>query len=113
MGKRREHASEAEPTPASLAISMRSRFAAYKRSQLRAVAEERKTPAQAITSLERLYNRLTSAYLGADGTTYADWLEHGPRAELEEVREARRDDAVWDRLVDRAVAEVVDMRGVR
>lgn len=85
--------------------TMRSRFVARKQMLLRAVGEEMKTPAEAIKSLEKLYNRLTSEYLGADGTTYADWLEHGPRAELEEVREARLDDAVWDRLVDRFAKE--------
>lgn len=85
----------------TLAESMRSRFAAHKRSLLRAVAQERKTPSEVLDSLERLYTKLCTAYLRTDGTTYGDWLEHGPRAELDEVREALRDDAVWDRLVER------------
>lgn len=76
-------------------------FVKTKRRLLRAVAAERKTPREVEALLERLYARQERAFLAAKGTTYRQWLEHGPRAELEEVREARRDDAVWDRLVDR------------
>lgn len=81
--------------------SMRSRFAARKRTVLRAVAAERKTQVEAVAVLEKLYSRMTGEFLAVEGTTYGDWLKHGPRAEFVEVREALRDDAVWDRLVDR------------
>lgn len=82
----------------------RGLFVKRKRSLLRAAANEQKTPREVLALLEKAYEKQTRVYLRADGTTYAEWLEHGPLAELEEVRAAVRVNSVWDRLVDRAVA---------
>ena len=100
-GRAPKYQSVSEIRSCTLAESYRLRFAKRKASLLRAVACELKTPAQAMSVLERLYARQTREYLRASGTTYGAWLERGPRGELEELREARRHDAVWDRIVDR------------
>ena len=92
-------------TALNLAGIARGYFVKAKGRLLRAVAAERKTPREVEALLERLYARQTRAFLAAKDTTYGVWLEHGPLVELEEVREARRDDAVWDRLVEKAAAE--------
>jgi hypothetical protein len=88
---------------ANLATLMRRRFVKRKISLLRAVANEQKTPGETIAKLEKLYVKQTAEFLRSSrDTTYSDWLEHGPLGELDEVRAARRDEAVWDRLLDKA-----------
>jgi hypothetical protein len=88
-------------TAVNLAGIARVFFVKTKRRLLRDVALERKSPRDVERLLERLYARQSRAFLATKGTTYGEWLEHGPQPELEEVRQARRDDAVWDRLVER------------
>lgn len=75
-------------------------FRKAKNTQLLAVAGERKTAKQAASALRARYDRLLLGFLGAPGTTYAAWLEHGPKADLDELVGALQDAAVWDRLVD-------------
>jgi hypothetical protein len=83
-----------------LAIVARRRFQHRKTVLLRELAAERRTVAGVLASLERFYRAQTDGFLRTTGTTYAAWLAHGPRAEIEELREAARDPAVWDRLVE-------------
>lgn len=78
----------------------RNTFAGRKRILLAECAAERRTRMDVLVALERYYAKQTKDYLRLPDTTYAAWLEHGPLAELEEVRGAYRDDAVWDRLVE-------------
>lgn len=88
----------------NLAHAMRGGFMKRKRSLLRAVGEERKTAREVLVELERRYRREVMRFLRTEGTTYADWLEHGPLCELDELREAVRHDHLWERLVDKASA---------
>lgn len=78
----------------------RAMFVALKRTHLRRVAAEMSTREIAVRTLRRRYDLMTSAFLRVPGTTYADWLEHGPKAELDELLAAASDPAVWDRLVE-------------
>lgn len=63
----------------------------------------------AVKKLRTKYEKLTNAYLRAEGTTYAMWLELGPKAEWEEVLAATRDEAVWDRLLERCAPAAKDV----
>lgn len=81
----------------------RTAFSVRKEKALRKVGGEQLAPSDALSALEKLYAKQTAEFLRKRGTTYRAWLEHGPRGEIEELREARRDDALWDRLVDRAM----------
>lgn len=80
----------------------RTRFLAYRDVVLAGVAIERTTPAAAMKLLERRYARQTQEFLRLPTTTYGEWLEHGPRGDLVELRAGRVDDSLWDRLVDQA-----------
>lgn len=82
------------------AKAARTRFATRKVVLLEECAAERRTPTAVLLTLEKFYANQTRDYLKIAHTTYAAWLEHGPIAELEEVRAAYRDSAVWDRLVE-------------
>lgn len=81
-------------------------FRAVKGKVLRLVRLEQFTRREAIDTLRRKYVKLLAEYLRIEGTTYAGWIEHGPAQEWEEVLEAARDEAVWDRLVERGLAEL-------
>lgn len=87
---------------------LRAAFAAKKRKLICEALAETRTKQSVLDALEKLYKRQTTEYLRCEPTTYAQWLEHGPRVELEEVNEAIRldRDHVWDRLVDRTQREV-------
>jgi hypothetical protein len=81
-------------------------FRAAKAKALGGVQREQLTKREALEVLRRRYNKLLAEYLRIHETTYACWLEHGPSQEWEEVIQAARDDAVWDRLVERGLAEL-------
>jgi hypothetical protein len=81
-------------------------FRAVKAKQLDAVRLERHTKRQAMDAMRRQYEKLRAKYLGITGTTYQAWLDFGPAAEWDECIAASRDDAVWDRLVERGLAEL-------
>lgn len=87
-------------TERQLAEAARVDFCHTKRALLRDVARERRTQADVVKKLRRRFAIAQSKFLKAEGTTYATWLEHGPKAELDELLEAARDPAVWDRLVE-------------
>lgn len=93
-GISRQHAGPAKREFSALRDQLFAQFAA-----------ERKTKRQVLDSLRRKYEALRAAYLRVPGTTYDSWREHGPQAAWEEVGAATRDDAVWDRLVERCVRE--------
>jgi hypothetical protein len=76
-------------------------YRATKTALLRDVAREKKTKADVVKLLRKRYDYALKRFLHADGTTYGEWLEHGPKNDLDEVLEAQRDEAVWDRLVDK------------
>lgn len=75
-------------------------FRTRKELLLRESAEERRTPRDVLVALERYYQTLTRDYLRGAGASYEAWLSRGPRPEIEEVRAAVLDPAVWDRLVE-------------
>jgi hypothetical protein len=81
-------------------------FRAAKKRALKQVAEEKTTKRKAVDSLRRVYTSLCDDFLRVKGTTYQGWLDHGPKAELEELVAAAQDDAIWDRLVDTYEARV-------
>lgn len=75
-------------------------FRALKRKLLEDHAKELKTKRQVLDGLRRKYDALLAVYLRTPCTTYDGWIEHGPKAEWEEVLAATHDEAVWDRLVE-------------
>lgn len=85
-------------------------FRATKGSQLKLVASEQRTQRQAMESMRRRYEALRAVFLRLTGTTYRMWTEHGPQHEWEECVEAARDPALWDRLVERGLAQTSDDR---
>lgn len=97
--------------PATSLSHAREAVAAFIRArdrQLKEVRGETRTKREALDFLRRLYVRLTDDYLRKPGTTYSDWLDHGPQREWHEVLTAADDDAVWDRLLERFDAREVD-----
>lgn len=85
----------------AIAKSAAVEFRATKAALLRDVAKEKRTQADVIKLLRKRYDHALKKYLREDGTTYRNWLEHGPKDELDELLEATRDPAIWDRLVDK------------
>lgn len=83
-----------------LAETARQAFVRARDGQLRLVRAERRTMKQVLVTLERKYNRLLSAYLRADLTTYEVWQTLGPKRELDELNAAAADPSAWDRLVE-------------
>jgi hypothetical protein len=81
-------------------------FRAAKAKALGGVQRDQLTKRETLEVLRRRYNKLLAEYLRIHETTYAGWLEHGPTQEWEEVLAAAKDDAVWDRLVERGLAEL-------
>ena len=81
----------------------RAEFRAVKAEQLKAVQLERRTRRQALDTMQRKFAKLRAAYLRITGTTYQTWIDAGPHEEWKEVLEAVKDEAVWDRLVERGV----------
>ncbi len=81
-------------------------FRAVKAKQLEHIRLERRTVRQVMDSMRRSYEKLRAEYLRIAGTTYQAWLDAGPAAEWEECLQARKDEAVWDRLVERGVVEL-------
>ena len=88
-------------TQAESAQYSRTEFIDTKRVLLRDVGRDRITQRDVLLRLRRRYDQLLQRFLREPGTTYAVWLEHGPKDELDEVLAAARDAAVWDRLVDK------------
>lgn len=68
-------------------------------------AAEQETKRKVLDKLRRKYEKLRAKYLAVTGTTHTGWEQYGPAAEWEEVLAASRDDAVWDRLVERCAAD--------
>lgn len=95
-----------DETSRKYAIEARVAFREVEAAQLAAVAKELRTRRQALDSMRRSYEKLRAEYLRVPATTYDGWLEHGPHADWEEVLAATKDDAVWDRLVERGAPEV-------
>lgn len=62
------------------------------------------TKRRAIEALRKRYLRILTEYLRINLTTYSAWLECGPVAEWDECLAAEKDDAAWDRLIDRGLA---------
>lgn len=81
------------------APACRKLFISATKRALKLVERETLTPRRAIASLRRLYDKLVAQYLRGENTTYATWLEHGPKGELDELL-AATDPAIWDRLVE-------------
>jgi hypothetical protein len=81
-------------------------FRALKAKVLKLVKGEQINKRQALDKLRRKYEKLRAEYLRIEGTTYSAWLEIGPTAEWDECIAAAKDDAVWDRLVERGLAEL-------
>lgn len=73
---------------------------------LAAVTTERYTKRLAMETLRRRYIRILTEYLRVPGTTYSAWLELGPAAEWDECLSAAIDDAVWNRLCERGLADL-------
>jgi hypothetical protein len=90
---------------AAIAAKAKAAFIAARARQLGLVAGEVRTPRQALASLRARYEKLTSAFLKEAGTTYDVWIEHGPKAALDELEAAARDDAAWDGLLERVSRE--------
>ena len=88
------------------AIAYKRMFVVARDRTLRRVAAEQQTQRKAMTALRRLYDKLLATWLRREGTTYEAWLEHGPKAEYDELVAAAEVPAVWDRLVDRIAASV-------
>lgn len=83
-----------------IAEKARREFFHVKVQQLGKVAREERTVRQAMDTLRKKYDQLSATYLKVIGTTYEVWCTHGPKGEWDELIEARRDEAVWDRLVE-------------
>jgi hypothetical protein len=81
-------------------------YRALKAKVLRLVQREQLDKRRAMDKLRRKYEKLRAEYLRITGTTYSAWREFGPTAEWDECVEAARHEAVWDRLVDRGLAEL-------
>jgi hypothetical protein len=94
---------EPQLSSAQLAYDAKRAFVLVRGKQLAAHAGERTTRRQTVEAIRRQYTKICDAYLRTSGTTYADWLAYGPKAEWDEILAAADDDAVWDRLVDRCV----------
>lgn len=75
-------------------------FVTAKLRQLELVRSEKATQRQAMKALRRLYDKLLAAYLRGEGTTYATWLDEGPKPDWDELVHAAEDPAVWDRLLE-------------
>lgn len=87
-------------TEKHLALAACEEFRGTKRVLLRDVGREKKTQRQVVRMLRVRYDKLLANYLRIKDTTYEAWIEHGPKAELDELIEAARDPDVWDRLVE-------------
>jgi hypothetical protein len=87
-------------------------FVLVRGRELAALAGERKTKRQVLGTMRKKYEALRAEFLRITGTTYGDWIEHGPHAEWDEIIAAAADDGVWDRLTERCVARdrVVERR---
>lgn len=96
-----------------MARSARKNFCSRKELMLAAVASELRGATTVLVALERYYEKQTKDYLRSPATTYQAWLDHGPREDLEEVRAAIKDPAIWDRLVERYAERRRESRGER
>lgn len=85
------------------AAAAKREFIIYRAKMLAEYAGERRTKHQVMDAVRRRYALLLDRYLRTNGTTYAYWLDHGPKPEWDEIDAAMLDDAVWDRLVSRCV----------
>lgn len=81
-------------------------FRAVKGKQLELLRHEKRTKRQALDSMRKAYEKLCAEYLRIEGTTYSGWTDFGPAREWDEVVAAACDEAVWDRLVERGLAEL-------
>ena len=79
----------------------RREFIALRNELLGQLAREQNTKRQVIDALRRKHEKLRAVYLRIAGTTYQGWLDYGTQPYWDEVVAAARDDAVWDRLVER------------
>lgn len=95
----------------SLAHAAKRVFLAFRARSLADVAGEQKTKRQAFEAIQRRYNSQLAEFLRIPGTTYGDWLKHGPFPDYDEVVAAAEVDAVWDRLVERCIAPEMDIHG--
>jgi hypothetical protein len=86
------------------ATILRGEFIVARNRALTLVRDERETMNGVVKKLRVKYSKLTDAFLRTEGTTYAVWLDAGPRVEWEEVLEATRDPSIWERLVERFAA---------
>ena len=86
------------------ADNFKREFLALRARMLAAVAGDLKTKREAFATLRRKYQAQLEVYLRVPGTTYGDWLQHGPFPYYDEVVAAVEVDAVWDRLVERCAA---------
>jgi hypothetical protein len=82
------------------AEAYRKRFVAQRDLALRMVRDEIKTQRQVLDSLRRGYERLRAEYLRIPCTREQEWQDVGPAPIWNELLEAARVPAVWDRLVD-------------
>lgn len=90
------------------AETARREFRTTKARELKAVRLEQRTQRQALDTLRRRYESLRAVYLRITGTTYQAWTELGPHEEWEECLAAVKDEAVWDRLVERGISVELD-----
>jgi hypothetical protein len=98
---RRKSSRLAQPTAQTLAIAARTRFVTRKRVMLETFTGDVTSAKHVLVVLERFYALQLADYMRKPTSTVAAWEQHGPLAELQEVRDAVKGDAAWGELVKR------------